>query len=373
LQRTPIIEKPSESLIYKTSHDQEPLLAANAPAISKCNLHLDQIILQRACGSREIGTVSTCIGQSGDAHGESFLFSVNCDDFRQGEVARLRAFARTLRPFDIVDIHGFASEEGPGAFNENLSCSRAKKANSILQGAGIGSLQIRHLYMHSGTPGNREHRRSVVVAKPSVSSAQERSPERTRQTSNQTRLRSARSISCGGLDNFFRTVLLIDPTVVSDIVTCGCLGAGIADLVPGAGSNTIIEGLDCACNILSTLQLLYNLGADEGCWDIGNLSASDILRVTGLLELTLVDCGSLPFGSALGAFIVGLLGAGGGSATAGPPGAAAGGAGGVVAGAALGEFLIDLVAMAAQNLLIQGTPLPIAQAQACRRLTSRMR
>lgn len=180
---------------------------------------------------------------------------------------------------------------------------------------------------------------------------------------------------CGGVDEFFRTILLIDPNIVSDAVTCLCFGAGIADIlpIPGVGSNPVVEGVDCACNILTTLQEIYNRGADGGCWDIANLTTPDILLITALAELTIIDCGSLPIGTALGGLIGGLVGGGGGGAAAGPPGAVGGGAAGAGVGAIVGDFIVDVAAMALQNLITQGTPLPAAQYRACERLARRAR
>ncbi|VVB95211.1 Uncharacterised protein [uncultured archaeon] len=121
--------------------------------------------LQRACGPSEIGNPSGCLGQSGEVAGENFQFVVNCDNFQPGEDTRLRIFAATIGPDDVLDVHGFASEEGAPVFNEKLSCMRAHKAVSALIAAGVLPHQIRRLYMHGATPGSRPGRRSVVIDK----------------------------------------------------------------------------------------------------------------------------------------------------------------------------------------------------------------
>ena len=120
--------------------------------------------LRRVCGPTEISSVDGCLGLSGDISGENFLFRVNCDDFQPGEEARLRSFAYTLNPQDIIEIHGFASEEGDPSFNDDLSCQRAKKAMKVLLDTGTAAW-VGNLYKHGATTGPRPERRSVVIDK----------------------------------------------------------------------------------------------------------------------------------------------------------------------------------------------------------------
>jgi outer membrane protein OmpA-like peptidoglycan-associated protein len=120
--------------------------------------------VQRVCGPFPPGTVSSCTGLTGDVVGEPFFFNVRCDDFQPGEEARLSAFAATLTSSDILEIHGFASEEGAPELNEHLSCLRAEKAYLVLTSAGVPSSQINtELFMHGATAGPRPERRSVVI------------------------------------------------------------------------------------------------------------------------------------------------------------------------------------------------------------------
>jgi outer membrane protein OmpA-like peptidoglycan-associated protein len=125
-----------------------------------------QVSLQRACGRSEIGIVADCLGQSGDVTGEVFHFRINCDTFSPAsDESRLRAFATTISSDDIIEIHGFASIDGPADFNENLSCARAHKAQSVLIEEGVSPAQIRPLIMHGATEGNATERRSIVINK----------------------------------------------------------------------------------------------------------------------------------------------------------------------------------------------------------------
>jgi uncharacterized protein DUF4157 len=126
--------------------------------------------LQRVC-QNGIGSPSGCIGVEGDVVGDHFLFEVGCDDFRappkypQDEEARLRLFAATVSSGDSLDIHGFASEEGNATSNNNLSCARSIKAQSVLNAEFIlaGKAVSSALFEHGATAGNREERRSVYI------------------------------------------------------------------------------------------------------------------------------------------------------------------------------------------------------------------
>ncbi|MGD8405173.1 MAG: DUF4157 domain-containing protein [Anaerolineales bacterium] len=141
-------------------------IVANLP-VSTASLATVKPSVQRACGPREIGSVSGCTGRGGDitdfggSSDRIFLFERKCDDFRPGEEARLRRVAATIGPLDRVDVDGFASEEGDPGFNEELSCARAQAvAQTLLREGVAGSIT---LYSHGATPGGREDRRSAVI------------------------------------------------------------------------------------------------------------------------------------------------------------------------------------------------------------------
>ncbi len=128
------------------------------------------LLLQRVCGPTAISALASgCIGRGGDITdfgGSSeniYFFTVNCDDFQSGEEARMRRFASSITLGDTVEIDGFASEEGPASYNEDLSCARANKALSIITSVGVSRTQIIGLWKHGATPGLRPDRRSVVI------------------------------------------------------------------------------------------------------------------------------------------------------------------------------------------------------------------
>jgi outer membrane protein OmpA-like peptidoglycan-associated protein len=136
------------------------------------NFTPSRLSVQRVCGSRAIGRQSGCIPDGGlsvfDISGSSdelYLFDPNCDDFRPNEESRLGRLATSFGPSDTVEIHGFASEEGPPDFNEHLSCARALKAESVLMRAGISPVST-VVFKHGATPGPRGEHRSVVIPLP---------------------------------------------------------------------------------------------------------------------------------------------------------------------------------------------------------------
>ena len=134
------------------------------------------IRLQRACGPAEIGSQANCVGRGGDVtdfggdSGKIFQFRVGCDDLLPGEEARVQDLASALSPDDRLEIDGFASEEGPADFNEDLSCARAKALASALIGAGVSTSQFDGIYMHGAMPGARADRRSAVISTAGASS-----------------------------------------------------------------------------------------------------------------------------------------------------------------------------------------------------------
>jgi hypothetical protein len=183
-------------------------------------------------------------------------------------------------------------------------------------------------------------------------------------------------LMCGTYEDWVRTVLLIEPTLWSDLVTCGCFAANVADVV---SSNAVIENLDCLCNVLTAAQMFYNFGADGGCWDRTRFTEGEAARLGAFLGATVVDCYSANIGQLIGILLGGgggMTAGGAGGTTVGPEGTVVGGAGGggfgAAVGALLGAAIVDLVALAAQNMAQQGTPLPQAQLTACERTWQRM-
>jgi len=118
--------------------------------------------IQRACGPRQISGIKGCVGLGSDLEDygtksdDIYKFRVGCDEFLPGEEERFRDVAAHLGQDQIVEVHGFASEEGPAQFNEDLSCARAHKAAGILYEAGLSGSQVRTVFMHGAKRGVRE-------------------------------------------------------------------------------------------------------------------------------------------------------------------------------------------------------------------------
>jgi outer membrane protein OmpA-like peptidoglycan-associated protein len=110
-----------------------------------------------------------CIAVSGEVDGPRFLFHVAEARFRPGYESALAGMAHTIPPDVTLEIHGYASEEGPPAFNENLSCLRANKAVEILTASGFPASRIGPRYAHGATAGSRPDHRSVVLTAPNFS------------------------------------------------------------------------------------------------------------------------------------------------------------------------------------------------------------
>ncbi|HEX2209365.1 MAG TPA: DUF4157 domain-containing protein [Longimicrobium sp.] len=79
--------------------------------------------LQRKCND-DLGTPTPdCTPSQDGVSGWQFLFDVGCDDLLPGEEAKIKK----LKVGSRLKIHGFASQDGPAAFNEALSCHRANR------------------------------------------------------------------------------------------------------------------------------------------------------------------------------------------------------------------------------------------------------
>jgi outer membrane protein OmpA-like peptidoglycan-associated protein len=127
--------------------------------------------IQRACGPSAIGAPTSCTNLQGDIVGERFRFIKNCDDFQPREQARLELFAGTIASGETIEIHGFASLDGDPTFNENLSCARAVKAQSVVLGTltSLGLSATVNLFNHGATPdADPTKQRSVVISRSGI-------------------------------------------------------------------------------------------------------------------------------------------------------------------------------------------------------------
>lgn len=329
-------------------------------------------LIQRTCGPAQIGSPEGCHRPTAAVpESPRYLFDINCDTFAGDNEVDLRASAQTYGDGDTIEIHGLASDEGEVNYNFNLSCARALRAKSIVEEVAAEKGIHLNLILYAHGPIEGEYQpvnRSIAI----VRYTHELPPDtptvpEPAQPENQQPICS--------LSQFWREALLIDPGFVSDFLSCVCLGGGILDLFDASphllAASPFIEWFDCSCNAITTLQHLYNIGADEhGCWDPANVTAGEWSSLATLAALTYADCASLPLGASLGAFLGGLAGGSGGTAAEPGGGTVVGGGGGILAGAALGDFIVDIIAMGFQNYITQGTFYPVNQCRACVRLVN---
>jgi hypothetical protein len=133
------------------------------------------LTIQRACLPAGIGTPAGCTTLPSvflDGYpNATFKSEPDCDDFASGEETKMITAATALPATAEIEVHGFATTVGDVTFNQNLSCARALKANSVLTaptpgGAGIAAARIKGIFSHGPTPGPAAARRNVILTPP---------------------------------------------------------------------------------------------------------------------------------------------------------------------------------------------------------------
>ena len=120
--------------------------------------------VQRVCEPAAIGTPGGCtLAPSVFSGGSIFRFKVECDDFSSGQEAALIAYVRAQPASATFKIHGYASIDGLAAFNQNLACARALKAQVSMITGGIAASRITDIVNHGPTPGPAIDRRGVAI------------------------------------------------------------------------------------------------------------------------------------------------------------------------------------------------------------------
>ena len=125
--------------------------------------------IQRTCGLGNI-PASDCNEMSADVPetlntSRRFLFDVNCDTFKAGEADAMIQFVRdTARSSaDLIEIHGFASIEGPFDYNTDLACARSRTAQNALEWENLYPSASPTPISHGAVEGDRTQMRSVIV------------------------------------------------------------------------------------------------------------------------------------------------------------------------------------------------------------------
>lgn len=135
-------------------------IAASLGASGPPKLHAGAQI-QRACGT-SLGPAPGCAPDPTDPPGEIFYFETNCDDLKPGEDVHINRFVSGLAAGTTVRVHGFASLDGPAAFNEALSCHRANKLAAKLR-AAPSAPSVTAILAHGPTAGPATSRRSAIA------------------------------------------------------------------------------------------------------------------------------------------------------------------------------------------------------------------
>ena len=139
---------------------------------AKISQNVTHPFVQRACGpaAAAIGAAANCNSLTSNPAGELVLFNVNCDTFlTSADQQTVEDFADSMFGSDSVNVHGFASTDGPADFNLKLSCARARAAADVLESRGISPSQI-SLFQHGEVAGPAREKRSVILERdPQVS------------------------------------------------------------------------------------------------------------------------------------------------------------------------------------------------------------
>jgi hypothetical protein len=106
-------------------------------------------VVQRKCRT-ELGSPDPdCTESDTGAVGWQFLFKVGCDDLLPGEEAKVSKLTTRRR----LNIHGFASIEGPPTFNMELSCHRANRIAELVRKARP-DCPIARTFKHGASPAS---------------------------------------------------------------------------------------------------------------------------------------------------------------------------------------------------------------------------
>jgi hypothetical protein len=101
--------------------------------------------------------------------GEMLFFCTDSDELTPAGEAALAALIPMLKRQPSVDVHGYASPEGPAGreapYNQELSCHRANRVHDLLVAGGVPPTRIR-TFAHGGTAAFGAAARNRVVVIP---------------------------------------------------------------------------------------------------------------------------------------------------------------------------------------------------------------
>lgn len=104
-------------------------------------------LVQRKCG-KDLGVPTVdCTPSTQGTVGWQFQFKVGCDELKPGEEANIKK----LKTGSRLQIHGFASKDGPEEFNDALSCHRAHRIAELAR-AERADCPIVGIFKHGESP-----------------------------------------------------------------------------------------------------------------------------------------------------------------------------------------------------------------------------
>lgn len=151
-------------------------------------------------GAVPLDASADCSEATRSVTGMRFSFCFDSDVMDDEGEARFGAAVPTLVSQDVVEVHGFASPEGPVGqetqYNLNLSCRRAHRAADMLAANGVPRSKIR-IFKHGGSIqlGSRAENRAVVISSPALAASAE--PARHR-----VRVAGVSFLACAGCNPF---------------------------------------------------------------------------------------------------------------------------------------------------------------------------
>jgi hypothetical protein len=124
--------------------------------------------VQRACGPAIAATAPDCARDRDPAATDQpawwFRFNVDCDTLRPGETRRLQIAADRIPAGTLLRVHGYASEDGPAAYNLALSCQRAHRiADTLRMHRDDWSIAPPIMHGEQGDRAHREEFRAVFI------------------------------------------------------------------------------------------------------------------------------------------------------------------------------------------------------------------
>ncbi len=189
------------------AHETTEGIAATSPSVSRSTAGTPAI--QRAAcpatptrlGDLPLDAASDCADPGRSVSGERIFFCTDSDVMTDVGEALLTALVPLLMTMETVDLHGFASPEGPAGretvYNMNLSCRRAQSVAARLIASGVPASRISVFKHGGGTEFGSSRPDNRVVVIPISGGGRSQGPITTR-----FRVASVSYLACAGCNPF---------------------------------------------------------------------------------------------------------------------------------------------------------------------------